>query len=85
MKNKRYQITKTFPREYSPIFKRLFDNFLNLESSKPLPCLEKDYIENFLKIFNDKLAASFIESKQYLVDLNKYFDSSSNNTAKLNN
>ena len=83
VENQRYKISNSFPRNYDPLYKRLFDTYLNLASSKTMPNLETEYINAFVPIFKSELASSFIKSKQYLNDLNKDFKPSADTKAKM--
>ena len=79
----RFKLTNSFPRNYDPLFKRLFDTYLNLASSRTMPNLEDEYINEFVPVFKNELAASFSKSKQYLADLNKNFKPSVETKAKM--
>ncbi len=74
IENDRYKLTNSFPRKFDPLFNRLFATYLNLEYSKTRPNLEVEYISEFASIFKNTIATSFNISKQYLANLNKYFE-----------
>ena len=71
--NQRYKISYSFPRNYNFLYKLLFDTYLNLESSKKMPNLEEEFINNFFPIFTNELATSFSRSKKYWNCLDKDF------------
>jgi hypothetical protein len=83
--NGRFRITTSLPRNYSTLYKHLFDSFLNLPSSKALPNLEKEFINEFLPVFKSELAASFRKSETYLTQLNANYKPTSETKAKLKN
>ncbi len=83
--NGRFRVTNAMPRNYCPLYKQLFDTFLNLPSSKALPNLEKEFIYEFLPIFKSELAASFRKSEAYLTQLNANYKPTSETKAKLKN
>ena len=69
VENQRYKIFNSFPRNYDPLYKRFFDTYLNLTSSKTMPNLGDEFINQFVKIFESELATSFTKSKKYLSDI----------------
>ena len=83
--NGQFRITTSLPRNYSPLYKPLFETFLNLPSSKALPNLEKEFINKFLAAFKSELAVSFRKSETYLTQLNANYKPTSETKAKLKN
>ena len=79
----RFKMTTSFPRSFDKLFNRLFDTYLNIPSCQTIPNLEKEFINEFVKLFKGELAASFGKYKQYLLDLNNDYVPSAETKAKL--
>jgi hypothetical protein len=83
--NGRFRITTSLPRNYTTLYKHLFDTFLNIPSSKALPNLEKEFINEFFPVLKSELAESFSKSETYLTQLNENYKPTSETNAKLKN
>lgn len=69
-----YKLTNSIPRNFDRLYTLLFDTYLNWDYSKTRPNLGEDYISKFASIFENKIHSSINISKQYLANLNKYFE-----------
>ena len=72
--NGQYKLTNSIPRNFDRLYTLLFDTYLNWDYSKTRPNLGEDYISKFASIFENKIHSSINISKQYLANLNKYFE-----------
>ncbi|CAF0717314.1 unnamed protein product [Brachionus calyciflorus] len=69
----RNRIVGSFPRGYDKLFETLFDTYLNVPSCNEFPDIDKNFIENFKRLFLAELGQNFMKSKQYITDLKEHF------------